>query len=532
MTAAKSASPRLMEDGSESFPYLWRHFLRHVPLRAWLMRADPYATASVSPAQAARGIAFCCNFTVPNQWADMSPSFALGEMFIPHHPYKHFMCGTVVAATAFHKHLVCALGPLASRHPECLPSYQTCVRRMVIDIGSTGVINCLEFSWMQDGTLIVMTKILVPPEHPNLPFQTAGLSGAFALFRNVSPAGLLPSVPESIVSFLEVPTCPLCLQTGALGCYCSHDLRAEYATGVERSSAVWPPRLRLDAKGSSDECYQNIRIRLDMIRQISHVKITAHMVTPRQVKTIDGASVNTYKLGPSRFVIKAVVYKPSNSFQSDTLRQVADKLRLLCSASLSVANEAYNTPQQTHTIAETDIHAEEDHFDLFNKCLKNKHPSKRRRVTTPVSSTSAQLFDVQWFPVRSAASSHVSIANSSYEDAITEASAEDDHIVAPSSKKHCDSHASRSASISGQNLTDNIKESMPTSQRQKVPKRHMCPKCNKTFSQQGSLNRHLKNIHEESKIPCQYCHMSFGQMYDLQVCCMLFLIFFIKVITM
>lgn len=232
-----------MTDGSDIFPYLWRYFLTHQHLRDWLMRAPPQTTASLSPAQIAQGTAFCCNFSVPNLWADMAPCFDLGEMFVPDHSYSHFMCGSMIAATSFHKHLVCALGPAAARTPASVLAYSTTARRMVVDMGSSRSINIIEFSWMADAALMVIVKVLVPPD-PLHPFDSAGCTGAFALFTDVSPAGPLRVAPRSLVSFVEAPRCPICTQTGSLGCYCRNS-----STQPPRLSAQYPPLLTNDFHG-------------------------------------------------------------------------------------------------------------------------------------------------------------------------------------------------------------------------------------------------------------------------------------------
>lgn len=507
-------STALMFDGSEVFPYLWRYFLSHPPLRDWLMRAPPYASAAVAPRHVAQGIAFCCNFSVPDKWADMSASFDLGEMFIPDHAYSHFMCGTVVAASSFHKHLVCALGPAASRNPACLPSYRTCVRRMVVDMGSSRSINIMEFSWMEDGALIVTTKILVPPD-PSVPYQAAGCTGAFALFTDVRPGGLVPSVPRSLVSFVEAPRCPFCSAKGSLGCYCSEPALERWSSkGENLSSAVWPPTIPNDVTTTAIDSYHSIRSRLDLIQHIAHVKVTAHVVTTQEVTMPFGPSSKTYKLGPSRFVVKSVLFRPSTGFESDTLRQVADKLRLLRAGSLSLTSnlQRYNrsspspkgkSPQLTSFDADCQSHTgvtpTADTLCATISALPTSDPSTHNTAATAVVSSET---------------SGVSIACDTCGSGLTNESG---------TCQACSANVSALAPTPLQ-TTRAVPKDDPESEQDpehdiELPEnRLLCPLCSKTFSQQGSLNRHLKNIHEARKIPCQYCSMSFGQMFDLKVC--------------
>lgn len=52
----------------------------------------------------------------------------------------------------------------------------------------------------------------------------------------------------------------------------------------------------------------------------------------------------------------------------------------------------------------------------------------------------------------------------------------------------------------------------------KVGQRFHCPhpQCSTTFSQKGSLNRHVRSIHSYLKLRCKYCSQSFGQSFDLK----------------
>lgn len=502
-------APSRMSDGSEIFPYLWRYFLHHEPLRDWLMRAEPFAAAAVSPRQAGQGIAFCCNFSVPPVWKDMAASFDLGEMFIPDHAYSQFMCGTVVAATSYHKHLVCALGPAASRDAPFLPSYQTCVRRMVVDMGSSRSINIIEFSWMQDGALIVTAKILVPPD-PSFPYQSAGCTGAFAFFKDVMPAGPTPTILRSLVSFVEVPRCPFCTARGSLGCYCSGELAARASReGEDYSSAVWPPRLPHDVQGPTIDTYHNIRSRLDLIQHIAHVKITAHVVTSQDVVRESGPPAKTYKLGPSRFVVRAVLFRPANSFEADTLRQVADKLRLLRAGSLRVTAALQ---EQEHAANATS--GQLTGYDIGDS-EQWSSPGKLSgdAISCPSASNigSDRVYRSNFATVLSSQSSCVSGACRACANPWQNHGRQAHTCSAAASTGISEGTKSRTGSVHISNITDAPSDgTFPW-------KRLRCPRCDKTFSQQGSLNRHLKNIHEENKIPCQFCNMSFGQMFDLKV---------------
>lgn len=492
--------PNLMSDGSEVFPYLWRYFLSHQPLHDWVMRADPYATAFVSPKQTAQGIAYCCNFAVPSQWKDMEAAFDLGELFVPDHAYSHFMCGTVVGATSFHKNLVCALGPAASRHPRFLPSYQTSVRRMIIDTGSSRSINIVEFSWMQDGTLIVTAKILIPPD-PAMPYQSAGCTGAFAFFSDVTPAGEVPTVPTSLVSFVEAPRCPYCIAHGSLGCYCSDSFRRR-ATRMcdEYSPVVWPPRIAHDRKGAALDTYNHVRILLNTIKHMAHAKITAHVVSPLETIKAGGVVSRTYKLGPSRFVIRQVTFRPSNSLDADTLRQVADKLRLLRTGSMSLKH-ALRELEENGCCNERDSIAENNDRTIYDLSFDS-------------SATYAQFPTV--FSRRFEEGSLAGVACGPCSKRGGGGDWTCDHQGGgnhPSKREESAEAVKPMTTI--QDITTKVAE---TSSGIVVPKEGLaCSLCGKTFSQQGSLNRHVKNIHEEKKIPCQFCNMSFGQMFDLKV---------------
>eukprot|EP00178_Gracilaria_changii_P023148 TRINITY_DN697_c0_g1_i1.p1 TRINITY_DN697_c0_g1~~TRINITY_DN697_c0_g1_i1.p1 ORF type:complete len:597 (-),score=64.80 TRINITY_DN697_c0_g1_i1:1779-3392(-) len=510
-TSGSHATPlySISHDGSELFPLLWRQFLRHEHLRDWLMRHPPYNISQVNPTNVSQGVAFCCNFATPDLWSDMASSFDMGEMFIPDHPYRHFMCGSVVAASPFHKHLICVLGSAATRHASVMNSYKTHVRRMVVDMRSSVFINMIEFSWMEDGMLIVTIKVLVPP----LPYSrrfTAGCSGAYALFDNVTPGGALPSAPVSFVSFVEAPPCPSCSAQGSLGCYCSDAL----ALRNSFSSAAWPQHITDDTitddiGNSTSTTLQNVRLRLASIHRFSHVKVTAHVVTPQLQQRYDGLPIRTYKLGPSRFIIKAVDFRPTTPFESDILRQVADKWRLLQAGSLEVFSLLTN--------GQTKKPHEEDNNNLL---------SSKPNSLLSLPSTDFEL-------------SH-SITTNMFDELVKDTL---DRSSSASSEEHAPSNTCHLCGRSKETLPDGTDLSIcicmlktekqtasscdsyqtyDTADNKQATKlkssRHpTCHLCGKVFSQQGSLNRHLKNIHEEKKIPCQYCPMSFGQMFDLRV---------------
>lgn len=511
-------APNHMSDGSELFPFLWRYFLHHDPLRDWLMRSEPFCTTAVSPVKVAQGIAFCCNFSVPPQWEDMSESFDMGEMFVPSHAYSHFMCGTVVAATSYHKHLICALGPAAARDAHVLPSYQTNVRRMVVDMGSSRSINIIEFSWMNDGALIVTVKILVPPD-PAFPVRAAGCTGAFALFTDVFPAGPTPLVPRSLVSFIEVPRCPVCIASGSLGCYCSHQALERFAQYKdERSSAVWPPRLVQDVQIAGIDTYHNIRSRLDMIQHISHVKVTAHVVTGQDVMQEMGPPARTYKLGPSRFVIRAVLFRPATGYEADSLRQVADGFRLVRSGSLKATRALQELEHARYEVAEAGV--EEQFEDKPEQSTQDDpHEWKGAKITDETIAPPVEMFDLQkrhpreYETVISGRSSHVSSACLACENPVPI-----DGIVSHTcSRARSFGFSAVSGSKAGNALLPGSLVTEELSDHSFLTKKISCPLCGKSFSQQGSLNRHLKNVHQEKKILCQFCNLAFGQMFDLKV---------------
>lgn len=585
---------RQMMDGSQMFPYLWGYFLRHSELRDWLMRAPPYTSASFAPSHVAQGIAFCCNFEVPSIWADMAPVFDLGEMFIPDHSVGQFMCGSVVAGTTLHKHLVCALGPAASRDPIQLPSYRTAARRMVIDMSSSQSITMIEFSWMCDGALIVTAKVLVIPPRDR-PYDSAGCTGAFAIFSDVVPGGPVPEAPRSLVSFVEAPRCPSCIQTGCLGCYCrqpdsssgfsspssspSHPTSptSPVSSNLRTSSAAWPPQPPYDVNGSAVHNYQNVRLRLRLIQHIAHVKITAHVVTTQQIENELGLPSTSYHLGPSRFVVKAVRFRTAIPLEADTLRQVADKLRLLRCAALRMASEALHPSSKSTTAPmltqsqrertskepvsqpyqiKTDRYKHTDRA-LINAAGSSNIPSNNTAkiehevgadypdssfisfynsdIPTPPSPTSPQspsegvvpkltslcvacvVQGVKGDGSRCAACSQSAMLNAHI-------SKKSEMMLMPMSttpvSTQCASPAEGNSWLTTEVLskvTEPVSYTPTCMLQAPPPARLRCPRCEKTFSQQGSLNRHLKNIHDQRKIPCDYCMMTFGQMFDLKV---------------
>lgn len=520
--ASPNIIPHYMSDGSELFPYLWRHFLRHQPVRDWLMRRPPYHSTTITPAHVAQGVAFCCNFDTPEIWSDMASSFEMGEMFIPDHRYRQFMCGSVVAATPFHKHLICALGPAATRHYTALPSYRTRVRRMVVDLVSSRSINLFEFSWMEDGMLIVTAKILVPPPPGSLK-ATAGCNGAFALFDNVVPAGDLPAAPRSFVSFVEAPRCPTCYQQGALGCCCRNALPSSEA----QSCSIWPPAFEIDKHDSAVHTMTNVCAKLACIQRVAHVKVTAHVVTPQTFLRDNGLPWRTYKLGPSRFTVKAVMFRPSTPFEMDTLRQVADKWRLLRSSTLRYLS---TRSDEDALGVEDDALKQNASLDLSSvPTSQYSHEQNDADLCIPMLSGATSTFVSEMLKAARATSPMDVVAPTYSPEQISEVR------TCPTCGR------SKEALLDGNELgmcscdlfsvlserTGSLESLSPTldgckdSERENAKglKRPTCTLCGKTFSQQGSLNRHLKNIHEEKKIPCQYCNMSFGQMFDLRVSC-------------
>lgn len=497
-----------MRNGTEVFPFLWTHFLAHQHISDWLMRVPPFNVASFSSAQIERGTGFCCNFSVPELWSDMTDCFNIGEMFVPDHPYSHFMCGSMVAASSFNKHLVCALGPGAARTPVAIQGYTTTSRRMVVDMGSSRSIRIMEFSWLADGTLMVIAKILVAPDRRR-PFDQAGCTGAFAIFTDVEAGGKLPTAPRSLVGFIEAPRCPVCIQTGSLGCYClNRPCKNALPLVPDRSSAVYPPRLDRDLTTSSSlhaaDTYDNVRVRLGLIRHVAHVKVTAHHVFTKSYVDANGQTVMTYSLGPARFVIKEVHFRAANALESHTLRQAAAKFRLLRSGALRIAKalgSKYTTTTSTRssTLCIDDVgNFDFEHDDLFAeevpRVLEGSWTTESERGFTDDGNTI------------DAVSLITGSDHSGFGRALT---SHDAGMI--------------NAALAGSNTDEwgyNVNamgSAHHTNELNALSIRLSCPKCDKTFSQQGSLNRHLKNIHEQKKIPCEYCPMTFGQMFDLKV---------------
>lgn len=372
-------------------------------------------------------------------------------------------------------------------------------------MGSSRSINIIEFSWMKDGALIVTTKILVPPDLSS-PRAAAGCTGAFALFANATPGALPPTVPVSLVSFVEAPRCPVCTARGSLGCYCTASLgENSHLQDEAYSSAIWPPRIANDVKGSSIDTYHNIRSRLDLIQHISHVKITAHLVTGEETVQVGGLSSKSYKLGSSRFVVRAVLFRPANSLEADTLRQVADKLRLLRSGSLRVQAEMQQYIEGG-ACSRNAMRIGEDKYSYHDVAEVDSRPSADV-ISCPSVSHPSRLNYTHFPDVSSEQSSHDSSGCGACSGV-------------PGSRHTCSLSRIQLSEVTGSRTVsvNNISKLTETrSVSEKDGKKIPCPRCTKSFSQQGSLNRHLKNIHDAQKIPCAHCSMAFGQMFDLKV---------------
>ncbi|KAI0562571.1 hypothetical protein FGB62_58g125 [Gracilaria domingensis] len=257
---------------------------------------------------------------------------------------------------------------------------------------------------------------------------------------------------------------------------------------------------------------QNVRVRLASIHRISHVKVTAHVVTPEFRQRQNGSLISTYKLGPSRFIIKAVDFRPSTAFESDTLRQVADKWRLLRAGSLRVLSflsgaqgELFPKQHDKYLQSKPGSVLSLQSSDLDQYCSTSTIPSNtifdellKDALNTNSSSSSGDNNE----------SNTCSLCGRSKDDLPDGL----DLSICPCMLKTDGHSATSTASFDTYDNVDN-KQTADL----KPSKRPTCHLCGKAFSQQGSLNRHLKNIHEEKKIPCQYCTMSFGQMFDLRV---------------
>lgn len=401
---------------------------------------------------------------------------------------------------------------------------------MVVDMVSSRSINMFEFSWMEDGMLIVTAKILVPPP-PGTLKATAGCTGAFALFDNVAPGGDLPAAPRSFVSFVEAPRCPTCYQQGALGCCCPNSpslLEAE-------SSAIWPPTFETDKHEPTVHTMTNVRAKLACIQRVAHVKVTAHVVTPQTLLRGNGLPWRTYKLGPSRFTVKAVMFRPSTPLEADTLRQVADRWRLLRSASLRYLSMRTD---EDGVEMEQDPLEERPMIDLTAVPTKQfSHEPNDPDLCTSMLSVPACTFVTEMLKGARAASpmdlvptyppEQISEVNACSSCGRSREPLLDENDLSVCSCDLLSVLSERTASL--ESLSPSLDDSKNCeSVNSKCLKRPTCSLCGKTFSQQGSLNRHLKNIHEEKKIPCQYCNMSFGQMFDLRVGCVcaIWLLFF------
>lgn len=433
------------------------------------------------------------------------------------------MCGSVVAASSLNKHLVCALGPAAARTSAAYKAYSTVTRRMVLDMGSSRSIRIIEFSWMADGALIVIVKVLIAPD-PLRPFDQAGCSGTFAVFDDAIPGGPLPVIPRSLVSFLEAPRCPVCIQTGSLGCYClkkPSTVDPPSSSHPHLSSAAWPPQIENDLSNAPVSCadtYDNVRLRLRTIHHIAHVKVTAHIVSTSNSVDAFGQPCTTYRLGPSHFVIRDVHFRTANVMETHTLRQAAAKLRLLRGGVLRIASalgaRAFTDhvnaqlPSQSSSICVNDV----GDFDTQgDDTLQHEAPpvSEDEEVAISGAIPSEEQCNVMGPKTMDA----LSMITNSYATGVAT-----DGPLGDSPIDEWDLNVGNV--ISDCDRDSEIVVRRPYAQESGV--RLSCPKCDKTFSQQGSLNRHLKNIHEQSKIPCEYCTMTFGQMFDLKVSLMRF----------
>lgn len=488
-------------DGSHIFPNLWRYFLRHQHLRDWLMRASPFSDVSFGASQIEQGIAFCCNFSVPQLWSDMASCFNVGEIFIPDHSFANFVCGSVVAASTFNQHLVCALGPAAARTPAAVQAYSTTVRRMIIDMASSTSIRIIEFSWMADGALMVAVRALTLSNHRRS-VDNSGCTGAFAVFTDVTPAGNLPAAPRFLVSFVETPRCPTCIQIPSLGCYCFNTpCKNALSSPAQQLSTDFQPYHdhNISVSNGFVATYDNIRNRFRMISRIAHVKVTAHLVTTRHSIDVSGQTVTTYRLGPSRFVVKAVQFRASDPSETRTLQQNAAKLLLFRSGPLQFAQKLNMRPTidlATQGSSQGNMLCLNDVGDFDSG--REKFPTY---LTPTAERESVSMVDEKTNGDSTFVNSTIdvlSMITNSFETAVAT-----DGFTAKANEYDWEIKESREASRHDYGSL--------------TVTRLTCPKCDKTFSQQGSLNRHLKNIHEQRKIPCDYCHMTFGQMFDLKV---------------
>ena len=155
--------PKMNTDGADLYFALWKHFLVHEPIVRWLMNYGPDIAPQTKDFD--RSLSFCCDFVIPSKWNCFKEAFAMGEMFLPTFIVGRFVCGSVVTATAYHKHAVCASRLIAPHATigKGDAGLQSTNRRMVCDMGAGDAVNIIEFAWMHDGSLNVTTKILIPP---------------------------------------------------------------------------------------------------------------------------------------------------------------------------------------------------------------------------------------------------------------------------------------------------------------------------------------------------------------------------------
>lgn len=539
-----------MQDGSELFPVVWNHFMSHAPIRAWLMNGYLDPVVDLRSQNIDEGIAVCCNFPVPKAWSALQSCFDLGEIFVPNHSYQHFSCGTMLAATTLHKHLMSAIGDASeaveSGQPEVAgddnwavvlrsiggessleDACHTRVRRMAIDMGSARSINILEFCWMRSGMLLVTAKIIVPPQ-PGIVHQSSGCSGAFAIFLDAQPGGEPPERPTHMISFLELPRCPFCEVRGSSTCVCRSALGAR-GSRFSHSSAILESHILSDLAGTGSDTLYNVRRRIEAIQHMGIVKVTVHKAEWLNTHS-DGESEETFRLHalpPAMY--KPVLFRPSDRADAVVLRQVVERVRTSCLVYNSFdiriildamqrrnkqyqllchMDEAADGPltivlDEEQTSAEGIVEDQEGEDMPAVTVLQDNTPSLRRS-RGDWSDLQCDRCDKIFFKsgtlVRHQRDVHSARSNS----------------CGPRRDLSGGDYSAGSSAPSFA-CRDTVGKSRGKRDGVEGVQRIACPRCEKTFSQQGSLNRHLRSIHEYRKLQCNMCELAFGQGFDLKV---------------
>lgn len=413
-----------------------------------------------------------------------TPFLDVGDFLIYHHVDSSIALGTI--NNLHETHTLTSIRDAACRNisPQPILSTKPRVRNFAIDLDAPGM-ELLEFSWMQDDSLIVACRRLY--HSPHAPHKPHVLSADLLFFPVLSELHtLLSVVPLFRVLLNETPAlCQFCGSVGVSVCRChpSCKIRAPFDSvdiGVDYDPDQDPDNLNNFYTGVSVSNYSS---------RIANLNHSGAFFAQWYKRSAGGT-----KLVPTITPRHPVPYRFITGNKTDTLRLITLYLQKISFSKSSAANELrLNSPP-----AATDATEKHQYHHKKDGALVHYATGNTSSRATPLP-TSQEVNEDQVYQSSSSGSSEEPNKSNTGE-------------IEQHTKLTSGNTRNVSAYNTYINKKDRLKEFMSMHVRD-----IRCLPCEKTFSKRSNLVRHIETKHFELKpFECDKCNRKFGHSNHLR----------------